>query len=80
LRPAGERRSREACPHLSRSLSAQEIAGPPPIGAPARHYQVPFTFNAKIVKLNIVVDSPKLSTADIKLLKTEAQRDNHSSE
>ena len=49
-------------------------------GVDDRDYQVPFTFTGKIVKLNIKIDRPKLSAADIKLLETESQRDNHSSE
>ena len=43
-------------------------------------YQVPFAFTGKIVKLNIKIDRPKLSPADIKLLETESQRNNRKSE
>jgi arylsulfatase A-like enzyme len=49
-------------------------------GVDDRDYQVPFAFTGKIVKLNIKIDRPKLSPADIKLLETESQRNNHSSE
>ena len=49
-------------------------------GVDDRDYQVPFAFTGKIVKLNIKVDRPKLSEADIKLLETESQRNNHASE
>lgn len=49
-------------------------------GVDDRDYQVPFALTGKIVKLNIKVDRPKLSEADIKLLETESQRNNHASE
>ena len=49
-------------------------------GVDDRDYQVPFTFTGKIVKLNIKIDRPKLSPADIKLLETESQRNNRTSE
>jgi hypothetical protein len=49
-------------------------------GVDDRDYQVPFALTGKIVKLNIKIDRPKLSPADIKLLETESQRNNHSSE
>jgi arylsulfatase len=41
---------------------------------------VPFAFTGKIVKLNIKIDRPKLSAADIKLLENESQRNNRKSE
>ncbi len=44
-----------------------------------RDYQVPFAFTGKIVKLNIKIDRPQLSAADIKLL-PESQRNNRKSE
>lgn len=37
-------------------------------------YQVPFAFAGKIVKLNIKIDRPKLSAADLKLIETEGQQ------
>ena len=49
-------------------------------GVDDRDYQVPFTFTGKIVKLNIKIDRPQLSAADIKLLETTSQRNNRSSE
>ena len=49
-------------------------------GVDDRDYQVPFAFTGKIVKLNIKIDRPKLSAADIKLLETESQRNNRKSE
>ena len=49
-------------------------------GVDDRDYQVPFAFTGKIVKLNIKIDRPKLSPADIKLLETESQRNNRKSE
>jgi arylsulfatase len=49
-------------------------------GVDDRDYQVPFAFTGKLVKLNIKIDRPKLSAADVKLLETENQRNNHSSE
>jgi arylsulfatase A-like enzyme len=49
-------------------------------GVDDHDYQVPFAFTGKIVKLNIKIDRPKLSEADIKLLETEGQRDNRKSE
>ena len=49
-------------------------------GVDDRDYQVPFAFTGKIAKLNIKIDRPKLSAADIKLLETESQRNNRKSE
>jgi arylsulfatase len=49
-------------------------------GIDDRDYQVPFAFTGKIVKLNIKIDRPKLSAADIKLLETTGQRNNRTSE
>ena len=49
-------------------------------GVDDRDYQVPFAFTRKIEKLNIKIDRPQLSTADIKRLQAEGQRNNHSSE
>ena len=49
-------------------------------GVDDRDYQVPFAFTGKIVKLNIKIDRPQLSAADIKLLETTSQRNNRSSE
>jgi hypothetical protein len=49
-------------------------------GVDDQDYQVPFAFTGKIVKLNIKLDRPKLSAADIKLLETESQRNNRKSE
>jgi hypothetical protein len=49
-------------------------------GVDDRDYQVPFTFTGKIARLNIKIDRPKLSAADIKLLETESQRNNRKSE
>jgi hypothetical protein len=49
-------------------------------GVDDRDYQVPFTFTGKIVKLNIKIDRPQLSAADIKLLETTGQRNNRKSE
>jgi arylsulfatase len=49
-------------------------------GVDDHDYQVPFAFTGKIVKLNIKIDRPKLSPADIKLLETTGQRNNRTSE
>jgi hypothetical protein len=49
-------------------------------GVDDRDYQVPFAFTGKIGKLNIKIDRPQLSPADIKRLQTEAQRNNRASE
>jgi arylsulfatase len=49
-------------------------------GVDDRDYQVPFAFTGNIVQLNIKIDRPKLSAADIKLLETESQRNNRKSE
>jgi arylsulfatase len=49
-------------------------------GVDDRDYQVPFAFTGKIDKLSIKIDRPKLSESDIKLLETESQRNNRSSE
>ena len=49
-------------------------------GVDDRDYQVPFAFTGKIVNLNIKLDRPRLSPADIKLLEQEGQRNNHASE
>ncbi len=43
-------------------------------------YQVPFQLTAKLVKLTIKIDRPKLTPADIKLLEQESQRNNRASE
>jgi arylsulfatase len=45
-----------------------------------RDYHTPFAFTGKIVKLNIKVDRPQLSQADIQLLQMEGQRNNRKSE
>lgn len=45
-----------------------------------RDYQVPFTFTGKLVKLNLKLDPPQLSQAEIQLLKKEGGRDNRASE
>jgi hypothetical protein len=49
-------------------------------GVDDRDYQVPFAFTGKIEKLNIKLDRPKLSAADIMMLETESQRNNRKSE
>lgn len=43
-------------------------------------YQCPFPLTAKLNKLTVKVDRPKLSEADIKLLEKEGQRNNKASE
>jgi arylsulfatase A-like enzyme len=45
-----------------------------------RDYHTPFAFTGRIVKLNIKVDRPQLSQADIQLLQMEGQRNNRKSE
>ncbi len=43
-------------------------------------YQCPFALTAKLNKLTVKIDRPKLSPADIKLLEQEGQRNNRASE
>ncbi len=43
-------------------------------------YQVPFKFTGKLNKLTVKIDRPKLTPADIELLKQEGQRNNKASE
>jgi arylsulfatase len=43
-------------------------------------YQPPFTLSAKLNKLTIKVDRPKLTPADEKRLMEESQRNNRASE
>jgi arylsulfatase len=43
-------------------------------------YQCPFPLTAKLNKLTVKIDRPKLSPADIKLLEQEGQRNNRASE
>ena len=43
-------------------------------------YQVPFAFTGKLDKLTISIDRPKLTAADLKLLREQGQRNNKASE
>ncbi len=43
-------------------------------------YQVPFKFTGKLNKLTVMIDRPKLTPADEKLLREKAQRNNRASE
>lgn len=45
-----------------------------------RDYQVPFQFNGKIVKIDLKVEPPKLTEAQIQLLQKEGGRNNRASE
>lgn len=45
-----------------------------------KDYHIPFKFTGKILKLSLKLELPKLSEAEIKLLKEEGQRDNRASE
>ena len=45
-----------------------------------KDYQCPFAFTGKINKLTLMIDRPKLTPADIKLLEQESQRNNRASE
>jgi arylsulfatase len=49
-------------------------------GVDDKDYQVPFKLTAKLDKLTIKIDRPKLSPEDIKKLETEGQRNNRASE
>jgi len=43
-------------------------------------YQCPFPLTAKLNKLRVTIDRPKLSPADVKQLEEESQRNNRASE
>lgn len=45
-----------------------------------KDYQIPFKFTGKINKIHLKIDPPKLSEAEIKLLREQGQRDNKASE
>jgi hypothetical protein len=62
------------------SYETFDVASDTGTGVDDSDYQVPFAFTGKIAKLNIKLDRPKLSAAEIKLLETESQRNNRKSE
>jgi arylsulfatase len=49
-------------------------------GVDDKDYHVPFKLTAKLNKLTIKIDRPKLSPADIKRLEQDGQRNNRASE
>jgi hypothetical protein len=55
----------------------QSVTGTP---VDDKDYQVPFRFTGTLDKLTLTIDRPKLTPADEKLLREQAQRNNKASE
>jgi arylsulfatase len=77
---AATRKMERTIPILLQWDETFDIGSDTGTGVDDRDYQVPFAFTGKIVKLNIKVERPKLTPADIKLLRAEGQRNNRKSE
>jgi arylsulfatase len=77
---AATRKMERTIPILLQWDETFDIGSDTGTGVDDRDYQVPFAFTGMIVKLNIKVERPKLTPADIKLLQAEGQRNNRKSE